>query len=197
MSVAVAANEPPDEMLTLEQFAEMDFGQVAELIKGKVKLSGNNNPDHSEVLGNITLPLKSFVRERRFGKVFVGDVTVLVRRGPDTGRGIDLAVVSHDRLRNQPPGASALHVAPELAVEIMSPSNTWEDVMEKITEYFEIGVIEIWVISVRLRMATVFRSATDSKGYTLARADSLSCPDLLPGFALALSEVFADLESNV
>jgi hypothetical protein len=99
---------------------------------GRFKLKGNNNPDNSEALSKITLPLNSFFRGSRFGKSFVGDLTDLVRQAPDTGRGIDLAVVSHDRLRKQPPRASALHVAPELAIEIMSPSHTWKDAMEKI-----------------------------------------------------------------
>ena len=193
MSVAVVIENPGDELLTLEEFAAFDFGQVAELENAKVKLRGNNIPDHSEVLGNLTVPIKSFVQSNNLGKVFVGDVTVLVRRGPDTGRGIDLAFASHERLKAQPVGVSALHIAPELAVEIMSPSNSWDDVMEKITEYFEIGVREVWVISIRVRLVTVFRAPTESKGYALAQGGSLSCPDIFGAFELPLSQIFAGL----
>ena len=193
MSVAVATEEPREEVLTLEQFAELDFDQVAELVNGRVKLMGNNNPDHSEVLLNVGEPLRGFVRKHQLGKAYGGDVTVLVRRGPDTARGMDLAFASHERLKEQPAGVSALHIAPELAVEIISPSNAWDDVMEKITEYFEIGVKEVWVISIRVRMVTVFRSPTESKGFALTKGDALSCPDILPGFELSLNEVFAGL----
>jgi len=194
MSAAVAIEEDArEDLLTLEQFAEIDFGEVAELVDGRVKLMGNNNPDHSEVLLNVGEPLRAFVRRHDLGKAYGGDVTVLVRRGPDTGRGIDLAYVSRDRLAAQPAGVSALHVAPDLAIEIMSPSNAWDDVMEKVTEYFEIGVREVWVISIRVRMVTVFRSPVESKGYTLAHADTLACPDILPGFELPVSEIFAGL----
>ena len=193
MSAAVVTEDVREELLTLEQFAEIDFGEVAELVSGKVKLMGNNNPDHSEVLLNVGEPLRAFVRKNGLGKAYGGDVTVLVRRGPDTGRGIDLAFVSRDRLAAQPAHVSALHVAPDLAIEIMSPSNAWDDVMEKVTEYFEIGVREVWVISIRVRMVTVFRSPVESKGFTLAHQDSLVCPDILPGFELPLTEIFAGL----
>jgi len=177
MSAAVVTEDVREELVTLEQFAEIDFGEVAELVSGKVKLIGNNNPDHSEVLLNVGEPLRAFVRKHDLGKAYGGDVTVLVRRGPDTGRGIDLAFVSKARLAAQPAHVSALHVAPDLAIEIMSPSNAWDDVMEKVTEYFEIGVREVRVISIRVRMVTVFRSPVESKGFTLAHGDS----PVLPG----------------
>ncbi len=186
--------ESPDELLTLEEFSLLEFGEPADLVDGKVRLMGNNNPTHGEVLANLVAAMKLNLRDRpSSGKIFCGDTTVLVRRGPDTGRGADLAFVSAERLKEQPKDAGALHVAPELIVEIMSPSNAWETVMEKISEYFEIGVQQVWVVTNPIRMVTVFTSPTDSKGLTLERQDTLSCPEILPGFDLPLTAVFEGL----
>ncbi|MEM7013811.1 MAG: Uma2 family endonuclease, partial [Verrucomicrobiota bacterium] len=192
-AAAIAIEEPEEELLTLEDFAQLDLGEVADLVDGKVVLMGNNNPDHSEILLNMGEPLRAFVREAKLGKAYGGDVTVLVRRGPDTGRGIDLAFVSNERLAKQPSGVSALHVAPELAIEIMSPSNEWDGVHKKISEYFEIGVAQVWIVGVAVRMVTVFTSLTDSKGFLLSKGESLSCPEILPGFELPLSQIFEGL----
>jgi Uma2 family endonuclease len=193
MASLAQASPPAEELLTLEEFAAIDFGEVAELVDGKVKLMGNNNPDHSEVVLNVGAPLKAYLNAQPIGKAFAGDVTVLVRRGPDTGRGIDLAFVSNDRLQAQPTRVSALHVAPNLAVEIMSPSNAWDDVMVKLKEYFGIGVEEVWVVSIPVRIVTVFRSLRDTRTLALESNDVLECPSILPGFALPLREVFAGL----
>jgi len=193
MASLVQASPLAEELLTLEEFAAIDHGEVAELVDGKVKLMGNNNPDHSRVLLKIGAPLENFLREHPLGEAFAGDVTVLVRRGPDTGRGMDVAFVAHERLQAQPPRVSALHVPPNLAIEIMSPSNAWDDVMVKLKEYFEIGVEEVWVVSIPVRIVTVFRSLRDTKTLTLESNEVLECPGILPGFALPLRDVFAGL----
>lgn len=194
MTTANTAVDPlNEELLTQEEFAEVHFNEVVELVDGKVQLMGNNNPDHSEVLLNLGSELRVYVRKKKLGKVYGGDVTVIIRRDPDTSRGIDLAYVSHQTLQEQPAGVSALQVAPELAIEIMSPSNPWDDVLKKVSEYFEIGVQEVWVISMSIRGATVFKSLTEMQGYTLANGDSLSCPEILPGFEIALGDVFEGL----
>ena len=192
MSAAVGIEEE-EEFLTLEEFAALHFDEVVELVDGRVKLLGNNNPDHSEVLVNVTAPMKNFVKEQDLGRLFAGDVTVLVRRGPDTGRGIDLAFASHKTLEKQPAGVSALHIAPELAIEIMSPSNPWEDVQKKISEYLEIGVREVWVISISVRTVSVYHSITDVKIFADQKGDSVSSPEILPGFELPLSQIFEGL----
>ena len=83
LSAAVAIDQE-EELLTLEEFAELDLGETADLVNGKVELMGNNNPDHSEVLLNLGAILKPFVKKHKLGKVYGGDVTTLVRRGPDT-----------------------------------------------------------------------------------------------------------------
>ena len=193
MNAALAIEEPEEELLTLEEFAELNFDEVAELVDGKVILMGNNNPNHSEVVGNVSFPLKAFLKSDPMGKLFVGDVTVLVRRGPDTGRGIDLAFVSNKRLKKQPDNVSALHVAPDLAIEITSPSNEWDELMKKVREYFDIGVREVWIISVQNRIATVFKSPDESRSFSQEKGQSLSCQEILPGFEISLDEVFEGL----
>ncbi len=191
MSAAPAIDT--EELLTIEEFGMLHFDEVADLIEGKVFLMGNNNPDHGIVQFNVSAAFKPYLRERKLGQVFAGDVKVLTRRGPDTGRGIDLAFVSNETLKDQPDGVAALHVAPELGVEIMSPSNPLESVLTKLAEYFDIGMKEVWVISLAVRSVMVYNNPLDSKGYTLAKGESLRIPEILPDFELPLAEIFEGL----
>ena len=78
MSAAVAIDPPEAEFLTLEEFAEIDFDEVVELVDGKVKFMGNNNPEQSQVLLKLGAPLTHFVDQNELGTVFGGDVMVLV-----------------------------------------------------------------------------------------------------------------------
>ena len=73
MSAAVAISEiPEDELLTIEEFAMIDFDELADLVGGKVQFMGLNNPDHGEVLGNMTTLMRTFVKMRQLGKVYAG-----------------------------------------------------------------------------------------------------------------------------
>ena len=71
------------------------------------------------------------VRPKKLGRVYSGDVAIITKRDPDSGRGADLAFASHERLKSQPADAAALVIAPELVIEVISPSNSWDHVMEK------------------------------------------------------------------
>ena len=113
------------------------------------------------------------------------------RRGRQaTGRGADLAFVSNERLAEQPDDAAALVVAPEIIVEVISPSNAWDDVMAKMTEYFAIGVLQVWIVTPSTRTVHVYETLTSMRGYSPETAPMVESPAILPGLTLDLREVF-------
>lgn len=103
----------------------------------------------------------------------------------------DVALVRYDRwprLRPVPPG-DAWSVVPNLAVEVVSPSNAQQDVLDKLIDYFRAGVQLVWVIYPQHRQVYVYTSM--KRVQVLDRDDTLNGGDVLPGFALPLVTLFA------
>jgi Uma2 family endonuclease len=73
-------------------------------------------------------------------------------------------------------------------VEILSPDDRWDDVMEKLAEYFEAGVDRVWVVAPKLRSVFAYRSLTEAQ--QLAEGDVLTDDEILPGFSLLVANLF-------
>jgi Uma2 family endonuclease len=152
-----------------------------------------NNPTHSHLVVRFGRFLDDWCIQQKFGTVFGGDVAIITKRDPDTGRGADLAVVSFDRLKAQPAEAAALQVSPELIIEVVSPGDLCFDIMDKLAESFHIGTGQVWIVTPSTRTLQVYRSVTDVTGYSVAERPVLVESDLLPGLKIDLREVFADV----
>jgi Uma2 family endonuclease len=103
----------------------------------------------------------------------------------------DVAFVSYQRWpadRRQPEDANAWDVVPDLAVEVISPHNLAEEILEKVLEYFRADVRLVWVVYPRQRMIIIFESPT--RVQALSRDDSLDGGPVLPGFRLPLGKLF-------
>ena len=82
-----------------------------------------------------------------------------------------------------------LELAPDLAVEVVSPSDSANEIQEKVNEYLDVGVRLIWVVYPIQHTVTVY--AADRAGRLLNEADTLDGGDVLPGFSLAVADIFA------
>lgn len=105
----------------------------------------------------------------------------------------DMAFVSASRWpMNKPvPDTDGLKCIPNLAVEIICASNTWEEIREKTREYFRAGVERVWVVSAKQREVHIYDSPTDVR---ILSDDGELTDALLPGFSLPISELFAMAE---
>ena len=108
----------------------------------------------------------------------------------------DVAFVSYNRWprEKQVPRTEAWDVVPNLAVEVVSSSNTADDVVDKLAEYFQVGVERVWVVYPSQRQVYVYASPTDVKVVT--EDEELSDEVLLPGFRLALTALFDDTRTG-
>jgi Uma2 family endonuclease len=108
----------------------------------------------------------------------------------DRNRKPDVAFVPYSRWpRNLPmPPANAWEVLPELCVEVVSPNDLADEIMDKVREYFQAGVRLVWVFYPRHDLVQVYESLTSVRG--LGRNDTLDGGIVLPGFSLPLSELF-------
>ncbi len=108
----------------------------------------------------------------------------------------DLAFVSYERWPRDKAFkiTDGWDVVPEIAVEVLSPSNTVVELTNKTDEYFGHGVAEVWIVHPEKKRIEIRRSATDIT--VLTEADTLTCERFLPGFAVPLSEIFIAVEDS-
>ena len=137
---------------------------------------------------NLGAILHHFVQEHSLGWVMTGEVGIYTRRNPDRVRGADVVFLSSQRWPEAPPDGF-LVVAPDLVVEIMSPNDRWQDVRQKLAEYFAIGVQWVWIVEPDNSTVLVFRSITDMRQYGM---DALLVGEgVLEGFTLTIASLFA------
>jgi Uma2 family endonuclease len=127
----------------------------------------------------------AFVDENDRGTVACNDTGFVTERDPDSVRGPDISYSSKERLKEVPVGY--IEIAPDLLVEVLSPSNTRKQILAKLREYFAKGVKLVWVISPEDRTLTVYR--TLNEGRLLHESATVSGEDVLPGFTCRVSDL--------
>ncbi|HHY56936.1 MAG TPA: Uma2 family endonuclease [Chloroflexi bacterium] len=175
-------------LFTGEDLLEMGDIGPAELIEGEIIRMSPTQNMHGWLVMELARRLGNFNAERRLGWVLGAECGLFTHRNPDTVRGMDVAFISKQRLSTLPPGF--LEVAPELVVEIVSPSDRWDSIRRKIAEYFAVGVERVWVVEPAARKVLVFRAVTEFS--ELSEGDVLRGEGVLRGFELPLAELFAE-----
>ena len=121
--------------------------------------------------------------------MLVSEVGLLTKRNPDSVRGIDVGFISNERLA-QVQSESFLDIAPELVVEVVSPGNTWQEMREKIEEYFLVGVERVWIVEQKRQRVLVYRDAGHFD--EVRRGGVVQGEGVLSGFELALDDLFEE-----
>jgi len=163
-------------------------GVRGELIRGVLHETMSTGLEHGEIAVNLCAGLRNFVKPRRLGRLVTADVGVWLERDPDTVREPDIAYFSTDTL---PPGVRVTgyaEVAPDLVVEIASPSDNPREVNDKAWMWLSYGVRLVWVVQPETR--TVDVHAPGRAVVKLDEGDTLDGVDVLPGFTCAVREVF-------
>lgn len=169
----------------LEQMPDDDSVQI-ELDEGELITMPPAAMDHAYFASEIAAILRACVKQHRLGRIYVGEPGF--RLSPDTVRAPDVAFVRQQRL-------SEIHAkgfgrgAPDLAVEIFSPSDSVRQLMRKVNQYFAAGCHTVWIVYAEKREVQVLESSGADR--LLTGADALEAPELLPGFSVPISELFA------
>lgn len=175
------------ERMTAEAFLALpDDGRVVELWEGVVVEMPPPGREHGRLVADLAFWLNAFVRQRGVGEVVAGDSAVIVSRHPDSVFGADAAVfVDAPRRRSRQAGASA--EPPDLVVEIASPSDRPRAVRDKADRWLAAGVSEVWIVWPEDDAIECVREGTEPVTY---RSGETLVSELLPGFELALEEIF-------
>lgn len=163
-----------------------------ELVRGELRQMSPSGHVHGKVAARALGRLMPFVQEHGLGETYAAETGFLLRRNPDTVRAPDVAFVTAEKLASLSLSPDGFFPGPpDLAVEVVSPSESYSEVEEKVAEWLEAGCRAIVVLDPRRRVATVYRPGV--KMTTLASTDHLSLPDLLPGWSLSLDEIFREI----
>jgi Uma2 family endonuclease len=175
--MSVASAIVPSDMLY-----EVVDGEIREKIVGAQEI---------EIASLLHGFLFSFLLQKKLGRV-LPEMIFRIDVAKDLQRRPDVAFVSHSTwpANRRAPKVSVWDLVPDLAVEVVSPSNSAADVQRKIHEYFDAGVSVVWVVYPEQKNIYIYASPT--KIQVLQLGDELDGGDLLPGFKLPLSALFSD-----
>jgi Uma2 family endonuclease len=185
------ATVTPTTLLTAEEYGELpDLGRPTELVRGRIVDMNVPYPRHGQVCVQIAYLLRRYLEDYDIGHVVSNDAGVVVERGPDTVRGSDVAFISYQKIPKGPLPRRYFEAAPELVFEVLSPSDPWSKVLQKVAEYLNAGTEVVRVVDPDSE--TVQSHFPDRPPVTLAGDDVLSFPTILPGFRVLCGECLND-----
>ncbi|MGH9385743.1 MAG: Uma2 family endonuclease [Vicinamibacterales bacterium] len=176
-------------LMTADQLLLLPRGGTRhELVKGELRTMTPSGHVHGKVAARVAARLVSFVEEHDLGLAYGAETGFILRRSPDTVRAPDAAFVTAARLAAMSLSPHGYFPgAPDLAVEVTSPSDTRGEVDEQVAAWLEAGCRVVVVLEPERKVATVYRPG-DVR--SLGISDHLSLPDLLPGWSAPLEELF-------
>ena len=179
----LATGVTPEEFLALS----LPDGK-AELVRGEVRVSPPAGGPHGAAAMNLILPLASYVRQRGLGRVFGDGVGYELYRLPRTVRVPDASFVRADRLPPDGIREGLLPLAPDLAIEVLSPSERAGELDEKIRDYLVSGTPLLWVVDPARRTVRVVDAIAPDRW--LDETDTLDGGSVIPGCSCPVAELF-------
>ncbi|HLB47028.1 MAG TPA: Uma2 family endonuclease [Anaerolineales bacterium] len=177
-------------LMTAEEAAQLStINRRFEVVRGVCIEMSPASALHGKVTSTLHFLIVSHVRKNRLGEVTAAETGFVLTRAPDTVRAADVGFISASRLSlTGIPETGFWPIAPDLAVEVVSPGDSSDDVQAKVEDYLSAGTRMVWVVYPKTRSVTVFRSLRDVK--ILRGEETLSGEDVLPGFECKVNEIF-------
>lgn len=172
--------------ITLEEFLALPEGDITyELVDGELKPKMAPKRFHSRVTGTVYTLLTPWAQSR--GEVGIEWAVTLKRKGKNWVPVPDLLYVSFSRLNSDVIEDKPCPIPPDLAIEIISPDQSFGEMSAKATDYLEAGVMRVWVLDAKAKTVTVFYP--DARPQTKIGEDSLA-DDLLTGLQITPQQIF-------
>ena len=168
--------------MTLEEFLKSDL-EGYEYIEGELVPMLPKSLELGGISTNVALALGLYVRDNQIGRIYMPYTAFKV---DECGLIPDIAFVSMDRLPADK--SKAFPIPPDLAVEVVSPTDVLDRVEEKVFAYLEAGTQLVWAIKPRSKTVTIYRSETDIT--LLTRNDTLTGENVVEGFSCQVAELF-------
>ena len=173
-------------LMTAEELIDLpDDGHRYELVKGVVLTMSPPGEEHGKVSATIIFLLKSFVQPKKLGTVY-GETGFKLETDPDTVLAPDAAFIGSERAGTASRGYR--FGAPDLAVEVISPSERKSKVDQKTVQWLSHGTRAVWLI--RPQSRTVEVVLANGKRTVFTEKDELVYDVIIPGFRVPVAEIF-------
>jgi Uma2 family endonuclease len=181
---------PIQTLITAKEFAKTGPETDGfELVRGELVPMPPPKRKHGVACVNTVSLLKNYTKEIGRGTVMCNDTGLLTQTAPDTVRGVDVMLYLNPSWAGKEAPDEHTSEPPDLAVEVRSPDQSWTKVLEKVTEYLNLGVRLVWVIDPKTQRVHVFQP--DQEPQVFAGENELEGGAVLPGFRCRVSEIFA------
>jgi Uma2 family endonuclease len=164
-------------------------GRRLELIKGELRELMAASGDHGDVTMELAWCLKGYAKQHNLGNVFAAKTGFIADRNPDTVRAPDISFLSRAKIEllgGVPKGF--ISIAPDLAVETVSPNDLYTESHDKALMWLEFGTTIVLLVNPRKSNITVYHSKKEI--FVLEADDVLELPKVLPGFTIAVADIF-------
>ena len=183
-------------VMTAEEFLLYPVPDAkAELVRGELRVSPPAGGPHSVAVGNICKKLFAFFERVPIGRVFVDGTGFELVSLRHTVRVPDASVVRNERLPAAGIGPGLLKLAPDLVIEVLSPSETASDLQEKLDDYAAAGTPLVWVVDPMRWTVSVVAAGEQTR--RLREGDALDGGMVIPGFSCAVSEIFEGIARDL
>jgi Uma2 family endonuclease len=182
----------PKAVLTPEDLLNLPDAVNYELVDGQL-VERHMGSESSAIGAAIAAVLFTFVKQRRAGHVFNTECGYqCFRDTPNKVRKPDVSFIRSGRLPDERIPQGHTKIAPDLAVEVISPGDLAYEVDEKVQEYLDAGVRLIWIVNPKTRSVRIHRPQNAPQGAisALSEPDTISGEDVLPGFECKVREFF-------
>ncbi|MCM3872987.1 MAG: Uma2 family endonuclease [Pyrinomonadaceae bacterium] len=177
--------------MTADELLALPHGQFCyELINGELKKMSPAGHDRGRLAMELAGPLQQFVKKKKLGKIYAAETGFLLTTNPDTVRAPDIAFIAQERVDKVGRSKGYWIGPPDLAVEVMSPSDTVSAVEDKLQMWLKSGTQLVWVVSPKLLTITVYRSGNEIQ--ILTEKDTLDAGNVIPGFQILVAEIFGE-----
>lgn len=166
-----------------------DDGFRYELVRGELRKMAPAGYRHGRIAIRLSTRLDQYVTHCQLGVVCAAETGFRLAVNPDVVRAPDVAFIRRERVEEIGDVEGYWPGAPDLAVEVISPSDTYTDVQEKVFDWLEAGARMVIVVMPRRRTVTVYRTLTDI--VVLTEDDSLDGGEVVPGWAMPVKDLFA------
>lgn len=176
-------------LITADELLQLySKGVRGELIRGELCETMPSGGRHGEIVMRAGFFLNGFIMPRRLGRLAGSDSGVLLERDPDTVREPDIAYISAERLPLDIEVSGYYEVVPDLIVEVVSPSDSARESMDKALMWLSFGARMVWVVNPQSRSVDVYRPGERTQ--TLTESDTLDGLDVVPGFVCPVRDIF-------
>jgi Uma2 family endonuclease len=168
-----------------------DHENSYDLVHGDLYMMTPASPVHGRYITRLVAALHPYVEENNLGEIYTAESGFILQPEPDlTVRAPDVAFVRKDRIPPADQQQGFWPLAPDLVIEIISPSESAESIQEKVQDYLTAGTRLIWLVYPRLRSVVEYRSPSQIRQYNLA--ETLDAGDVILGFHLRMQTLFRD-----